>query len=112
MRLMTVTLMVLFGGLQATPPRNGIIEGRVIRASNEAPVPGARVVLVPPPTPGLASAGTNSPTPPATGAIPQGTTTVQLSNGQFVVGAAPALNGTAAEIAAVADDDGKFTFKD
>jgi hypothetical protein len=51
MRIWIVTLMLALGGSQVTPPKNGVIEGRVIRASNGAPVIGARVVLVPPPAP-------------------------------------------------------------
>jgi len=51
MRILILTLMLALGGVQGPPQNNGVIEGRVIRASNEAPVAGARVVLVPPPAP-------------------------------------------------------------
>jgi hypothetical protein len=121
MRTLIVTLMVVLGGLQtAPPPRNGAIEGRVIRTSNEAPVAGARVVLVPPPAPWPpASAGGLPPaqTPPTTAVIvgPQGATTVQVPIGQAVTadGLAALLGAAAAnQIAVVTDDDGKFSFKD
>ena len=122
MRMFIVTLMVVLGGLQTTPPRNGAIEGRVIRASNEAPVSGARVVLVPPPAPRPATTAAPTATTPApipaspAAAIPQGTATVTLPNGQTVTvnaGTAALLNATGAnQVAVVTDDDGKFSFKD
>jgi hypothetical protein len=84
MRMLIVTLMLVFGGLQGSPQSRGAIEGRVVRASNGAPVSGARVVLA-----------EQSATRPATSAGP-----------------APTLPVTAAtETAAITDDDGKFSFK-
>src|SRR5688572_7198196 len=91
MRMFIVTLMLVLGGLQGIPPGNGNIEGRVVRASNDAPISGARLVLVP--------------LQPATSAVPVSPPADLLAlNVAANVAAAP-------EIAAITDDDGKFSFK-
>src|SRR3954462_591690 len=106
MRIWIVTLMLALGGSQVTPPNNGIIEGRVIRASNGAPVIGARVVLVPPPAPrppapaGPASAapapGVPAPNPPAD--APQRVVVNQNLNGQIVTSTADVPPGTRIQV--------------
>src|SRR3954470_7262672 len=140
MRIWIVTLMLALGGIQVAPPNNGVIEGRVIRASNGAPVVGARVVLVPPPAPrppasAVPAPGVPAPNPPAdapqrvvvnqnlngqivtsTADVPPGTR-IQVQNGQIVtVNAAGVVTGVlnttpVNEIAVVTDDDGKFSFR-
>jgi hypothetical protein len=83
MRMLIVTLMLVFGGGQGIPQDSGAIEGRVVRASNDEPISGVRVAIAAP-----------APTPP-NAVTPNG-----VANGP----AAP-------EIAVLTDDDGKFSFK-
>jgi protocatechuate 3,4-dioxygenase beta subunit len=94
MRMLIATLMLVLGGLQGAPLGSGAIEGRVLRASNDAPIAGARVVLTPlqPNTTAVSTAAV--PPPPDLLAI------------NAAANAAAAL-----EIAAITDDDGKFNIK-
>src|SRR3954462_6200288 len=96
MRILIVTLMLALGGLQGTPQNNGVIEGRVIRASNGAPVVGARVVLVPPPAPRPPAAGGPVPNPPAD--APQRVVVNQNQHGVIVTSTADVPPGTRIQV--------------
>src|SRR5438067_1773150 len=90
MSILVTVLLMIFGMPQATAPtQNGSIEGRVFRASNNEPISGVQITLIPPvpaasSTAAPATTGGAVPPPPppqAAPATPQAIQVIRTADG-------------------------------